>query len=103
MSPAFPLVRVCGREVGEAKILERIINVLKLIMTLAGRGICDESLRITADLLELIVGCTAGCQLITSGGWIFQKVVSYIFSNPGVIMTGIVGFYDLTVTVDLLP
>ena len=31
-------------------------------MTLADRGVGDESVRITVELLELIVGCTTGCQ-----------------------------------------
>ena len=60
---ASPLARVCEREVGKAKIFRWIINASELIMTFTGREVCDESLRITADLLELIVCCTAGCQL----------------------------------------
>ena len=44
MPPASSLSRVCGREVGEAKILRWIINVLKLIMMLASREVCDKSL-----------------------------------------------------------
>ena len=44
MPPIFPLVRIYGRKVGEAKIFRWIINALKFIMTLAGRGVCDKSL-----------------------------------------------------------
>jgi len=60
MSLASPLAEICERKVREAKILGWIINALKLIMMLAARGVYDESLRITADVLKLIVGCTAG-------------------------------------------
>ena len=63
MSPASPLAGVCGKKVEEMKILKCIINALKLIMTLAGVGVCDKSLRIIWDLLELILGYVAGCQL----------------------------------------
>ena len=38
------------------------MNVLKLIMTLVAEK-RDESFRIIANLLELIVGCTVDCQL----------------------------------------
>ena len=45
-------------------------------------------------------------QLIASchiGRLDLPKVVPYVSSNLGIIMTEIVGFYGLTVTVDLLP
>jgi len=51
------------REVGEAKLIGGILDVLKLFLVLAVRGVYDESLWITEDLLELIVGCIAGGQL----------------------------------------
>ena len=35
-APAISLAGVCGREVGKVKIVRWVINVLKLIMTLAG-------------------------------------------------------------------
>ena len=41
--------------------------------------------------------------VVTSGSWISQKVVSCISSSSGIIKTGIIGFYGLTMTVDLLP
>ena len=72
-------------------------------MTLAGKGVCGESLRIIADLLELIVGCTTWPIVITSSGWISQKVEFCVSSNADIIISGIVGFYGLTVMVDLLP
>ena len=58
MPPASPLARVCERKVREVKILGWIINTLELIMTPVSRGVFEKSFRITADLLELIVGCT---------------------------------------------
>jgi len=60
MHHASPFVGVCKRKVREVKILGWFINALKFIMTPAAE-VCDESFRITVDLLELIVGCTAGC------------------------------------------
>ena len=41
--------------------------------------------------------------VVASGSWIFQKIVSCVSSNIDVIMTEIEGFYDLTMTIDLLP
>ena len=61
-APHFPLVGVCKREVGEVKILRWIMNASKLILTLVVEE-CDESFRFTADILELIIGCTGGYQL----------------------------------------
>ena len=71
-------------------------------MTLAGRGVCDKSFQITADFLELIVGCTAGCQLshrVTRS----HKSLSRALFEFTVIMTEIVGLYGLMASVDLLP
>ena len=56
-APASPLVGACEREIEEPKILRWIMNALKFILMLASRGPCSESLRITPDLLGLIVGC----------------------------------------------
>ena len=67
-------------------------------MMLAGRGVRDESLWIVADLLELIVGCTTCCRLSDRAAGSL-KGLSCVSSNSGVIMTGIVEFYDLTVMI----
>jgi len=72
------------------------MNALKLIMTLAAEE-CGEYFQITANLLELIL--RSWLSVIASGFW---KVVPCFSSNLGVIMIGIVGFYGLTTTVDLL-
>ena len=72
-----------------------------MTLTLVGIGVCDESLRITANLLKFIVDCIASCQLSHRAAGSLKKL-SCFSSNPGIIMTGIARFYDL-VTVDLLP
>jgi len=50
-------------EVGNDKYSDGLLMPLNFTMTLACRGMCDESLRITMDLLKLIVGYITGCQL----------------------------------------
>ena len=67
------------------------------------RGAFNESLQSFADLLELIVGCTTGCQLSNRVAGSLRRLESYVSLNLGIIMTGIVGFYALMVMVDLLP
>jgi len=80
MPHAFPLVGVCEREDGEAKV-------------------CDESFRITVNLLELIVGV----QLATSCHIGRLKASVMRLFKSCIIITVIVGFYGLTMIDDLLP
>ena len=60
---AFPLVRACRKKVEKVKLVGRSLKCLKLILALAGRGLYNRYLQITADFMELIDGCTASRQL----------------------------------------
>ena len=85
-APASPLTRVYGRKVREVEILGWIINALKLIMTLAGRGVYDKSLRIIVNPLELIVGCKAGCHLLHRAAGSLKRLCRCASSNPDIII-----------------
>ena len=74
---------------------------LKLTLALVDRGAYDESLRIYADLLELIENFTAGFPLSHRIAELL-KVAFCATSNLSIIMVGIVGFYGLMIMVDLL-
>jgi len=54
------------------------------------------------EFFEINFGLQNWLSVVTSSGCISQKVVSCVSSNPGIFMTGIVGFYSLMTMVDLL-
>ena len=71
------------------------MHALKLIMAFM-QGISLDHYRSFGINCQLQSWLTTA----TSGDW---KIVSCVFSNPYIVMIGIIGFYSLTMMVDLLP
>jgi len=84
---------------------QRDSQCLKLTLVLKDRGAYDESLRVIADLLKLIGDCTAGCPGYQFSHWLVGFIKNSIWRlfESDIILTEILGFYDLAATVDLLP
>ena len=101
-APCFLTCRNLQKGSQGSEIDQRGSHCLKFTLALADNGACDKSLRIIVDLLELIGGCKAGCQLSHRLARFLKSCITCLF-GLNITITGTVRFYGMVMTVDLLP